>query len=301
METRRDFWVGLFVLTALGVITGTLLVTSGLGDVRYDLYMRAASAQDLTRDTRVFLQGLEIGRVRQLNPVQDSVSGALAFIARLSINQKFPDGAPVLLPVGTTALIAQTSPIAAPVVQIQTPTSGRRSIYLQPGDTMPSTRTVSAMDRLGDVADRLSGEVENALSQTRRLLSGTNRAVARTDSLLVSTTPLMERSLRQLASSLERADRMLTSLEPRMGPVTDSLTATLADTRRVLQRLDELASTATGMAKENREALRQTIDHLHRSSITMDHFVEQVSRRPMRMLTGVKTPRADSANGGPRP
>lgn len=300
METRRDFWVGLFVLTALGVITGALLVTSGLGDVRYDLYMRAESAQDLTRDTRVFLQGLEIGRVRQLNPVQDSVTGTLAFVARLSINQKFPDGAPVLLPIGTSALIAQTSPISAPVVQIQTPAKGRVNVYLQPGDTMPSTRTINAMDRLGDVADRLSGEVEDALGQTRRLLSGTNRAVTRTDSLLVVTTPLMERSLKQLASSLERADRMLTALEPRMGPVTDSLTATLADTRRVLQRLDELATTANGMANENRTALRQTIDNLYKSSITMDHFVDQVSRRPMRMLTGVK-PTARPDSGGPRP
>ena len=299
METRRDFWVGLFVLTALGVITGTLLVTSGLGDVRYDLYMRTESAQDLTRDTRVFLQCLEIGRVRQLNPVQDSASGSLAFVARLSINQEFPDGAPVRLPAGTAALIAQTSPIAAPVIQILTPHEGRKGTYLEPGDTIGSTRTVNAMDRLGDVADRLSTEVADALGETRRLLAGTTRAVARTDSLLVSTTPLVQRSLTQLALSLERADRTLAELEPKVGPVADSLTVTLADTRRVLQRLDELATTANGMANENRDALRQTIDHLLRSSLVMDHFVEQVSRRPMRMLTGVKTPRSDS--GGPQP
>ena len=299
METRRDFWVGLFVLVVIGLIVGTLVVTSGLGTRRYDLYMRTESAEDLTTDTRVFLQGLEIGRVRQLNPILDSTSNTLRFVARLSIDQEFPDGAPVRLPLGTAALIAQTSPISAPVVQIQTPTSSRTAAYLQNGDTIKSTRNVNAMDRLGDVADRLSSEVEDALGETRRLLSGTNRAVARTDSLLVTSAPLMERSLRQLAASLERTDRMLGDLEPRVGPVTDSLTATLADTRRVLQRLDQLAATANGMASENRESLRLTIDHLLRSSVVMDHFVEQVSRRPMRMLTGVKTPK-DSTTGGPR-
>ena len=299
MKTRRDFWVGLFVVAVLGIISVTLLVTSGLGEVRYDLYMRTESAQDLTSDTRVFLQGLEIGRVRQVNPLADSTRGTLAFVARLSINQKFPDGALVRLPTGTTGLVAQTSPISPVVVQIVTPRASARGGYLAAGDTISSTRTVNAMDRLGDVADRLSNEVESALGETRRLLTGTNRAVARTDSLLVASRPQIDRSLQQLAASLERADRTLASLEPKVGPVTDSLTATLADTRRVLQRLDELASTATGMATENRDALRQTIDHLLRSSVVMDHFVEQVSRRPMRMLTGVKAPRADS--GGPRP
>jgi len=300
METRRDFWVGLFVLTALGVITGTLLVTSGLGDVRYDLYMRTASAQDLTSDTRVFLQGLEIGRVRQVNPVQDSATGTLTFVTRLSINQRFPDGTEVTLPLGTSALIAQTSPIAAPVIQIETPRNARLSAYLLPGDTIPSTRTVSAMDRLGDVAEQVSGEVESALGETRRLLASTIQTVAATDSLLATTAPLVERSLTQLAASLERTDRMLGSLEPRVGPVVDSIALTLAETRQVLQRLDELAGTAGSMAAENRESIRATVENLRRSSIIMDHFVEQVSRRPTRMLTGVRPPPlADSA--GPRP
>src|SRR6059036_3753262 len=98
MNSRRDFLVGLFVLTTLGIIVGTLIVTSGLGSVRYDIYMRTESAQDLTRDTRVFLQGLEIGRVQQLNPVRSGNAGGLGFIGRLSINEKFPDGTALKLP-----------------------------------------------------------------------------------------------------------------------------------------------------------------------------------------------------------
>jgi ABC-type transporter Mla subunit MlaD len=221
-------------------------------------------------------------------------------VARLSINQRFPDGTAVTLPVGTSALIAQTSPIAAPVIQIETPKNARLSAYLAAGDTIPSTRTVSAMDRLGDVAEQLSGEVESALGETRRLLAGTNHTVARTDSLLATTTPLVERALTQLAASLERTDRMLGSLEPRVGPVVDSMAVTLAETRQVLQRLDDLARTASSMAGENRESIRATVENLRRSSIIMDHFVDQVSRRPTRMLTGVRPPAAADSTG-PRP
>ena len=105
MDSRRDVLVGLFVLTTLGVIAGALIVTSGFGDVRYDLYVRTESAQDLTRDTRVLLQGLEIGRVQQLNPVRSGTAGTLSFVGRLAINERFPDGTQVVLPVGSTALI----------------------------------------------------------------------------------------------------------------------------------------------------------------------------------------------------
>src|SRR2546425_433641 len=131
MNSRRDFLVGLFVLTALGIIIGTLIVTSGLGYVRYDIYMRTESAQDLTRDTR-------------------------------------------------------------------------RPSYLQPGDTIDSDRRTSTMDKLGDVAEQLSVQVEAALKETRRLLAGTNRAVERTDSMIATATPMVERALRDMAGSLER-------------------------------------------------------------------------------------------------
>ncbi len=64
MDTRtRDFLVGLLVLAAVGVVLATIVRTGRLqsGD-RFPLYMRTEVAQNLTRDTRVFLQGLEVGR-----------------------------------------------------------------------------------------------------------------------------------------------------------------------------------------------------------------------------------------------
>jgi len=45
--------------------------------------------------------------------------------------------------------------------------------------------------------------------------------------------------------------------------------------------------------------VRETIEHFRRSSVLMDHFVEQVSHLPMRMLTGVRAPRPDSGADPP--
>ncbi|MBI4503249.1 MAG: hypothetical protein HY700_19095 [Gemmatimonadetes bacterium] len=294
MESRRDFLVGLFVLTTIGLVTGTLIVTSGLGDVRYDLYVRTESAQDLTRDTRVFLQGLEIGRIQQLNPVRDETTGALRFVGRLSVNERFPDGTALQLPKGSKALIAQTSPLAAPVVQIVTPRDLRQAVYLQPGDTIDSERRTSTMDDLSGIATKLSGEVEAVLGETRRLLASSNRVVTRSDSMIASTTPLIQRVLTDLSGSLERSDRVLAGLEPRIPAVSDSIIAALTETRQLLRQLDAVATNANTMATENRGNIKETLEHLRRSSIMMDHFIDQVSRRPVRMLTGVKAPVADS-------
>jgi len=303
VESRRDFWVGLFVLLALGIVTGTLIVTSGLGDVRYHLFVRTESAQDLTRDTRVFLQGLEIGRVQQLNPVRSGPAGTLSFVGELAINQKFPDGSLLKLPKGSKAVIAQTSPIAAPVVQIQIPPptgkDPRHVVYLQPGDTIESERHTNTMDDLSGIASKLSSEVEGLLGETRRLLGQTNRVVARSDSLVATNGPVVQRVLNDLAGTLERTDRTLAVLEPRVPSLSDSITAALSETRQLLRRLDEVASNANTMALENRGNIKETLDHLHRSSVLMDHFIDQVSRRPMRMLTGVKVPRADSDGARP--
>ena len=294
VESRRDFLVGLFVLTALGIVAGTLIVTSGLGDVRYNLYVRTESAQDLTRDTRVFLQGLEIGRIQQINPVRTGNVGSLSFIGRLSISEKFPDGTALKLPRGTKALIAQTSPLAAPVVQIVTPRDLRDAVYLQPGDTIESERRTNTMDDLSGIATKLSSEVESLLRETRRMMLSTNRVVARSDSMIATASPLVQRVLTDLAGTLERSDRVLAGLEPRIPALSDSITATLAETRQLLKRLDDVAANANSLATENRASIRETLEHLHRSSILMDHFVDQVSRRPMRMLTGVKMQKADS-------
>ena len=195
--------------------------------------------------------------------------------------------------------MGKRSPIAAAVVQIVTPRDLRQAVYLQPGDTIDSERRTSTMEDLSGIAAKLSGEVEGVLTETRRLLRGTSRVVVRSDSMIASTAPLVQRVLTDLAGSLERTDRLLADLEPRIPALSDSITIALSETRQLLKQLDQVATSANTMATENRTSIRETLEHLHRSSIMMDHFIDQVSRRPVRMLTGVKTPVADSDGVGP--
>ena len=277
---------------------GTLIVTSGLLHRRYDLYMRTESAQDLTQDTRVLLQGLAVGRVRQVNPRLDSTTGSLSFVARLSIDAEFPNGARVTVPRGTRALIQQVNPIAAPVIQLIVPEGVGRT-PAQPGDTILSERVQGAMDALGRIASDLSDELRRTVADTRALVRQATRTAQETEQLVSTSTPKVEEALNQLSTSLERADRLLADVGPRVGPLADSLSAVLADTRRALRYVTTLAQTADSLTSENRVPIQETIQHLHNSAVLLEHFADQVSRRPTRLLTGVQPPPLDTSRKQP--
>ena len=107
------------------------------------------------------------------------------------------------------------------------------------------------------------------------------------------------RVLLQGSGSLDRADTVLAVLSPRVGPTADSLVAILGEARRALQRVDALADTAQSVVGEDRITLQETLRHLHNSALLLEHFADQVSRRPTRLLTGVKPPPLDTTRSQP--
>ena len=301
MESYRDFTVGLFILASIGIILGLLVITSNALDDRQDFYMRAATADGLTQDTRVSLRGLQIGRVTQVNPRVDDAG--VSFVARLSLRRTYPDGTLLQLPVGTRAVIAAPLPIsiAAAAVDLEIPGQAAGTEFLQPGDTIDSDRIPGVVDLLGQVATALKSEVLQTLAQTQVLIEQSTRTIAETHGiiestqrLIGSTTPKVEQALELLAASLERTDQILAEISPRVGPLQDSLMATLAQARRILTSFDTLATTAHELLAENRHVIQEALARLAHTTTVLDHFAEQVTRRPLRFLTGVTPPPPDT-------
>jgi len=296
MDTRtRDFLVGLLVLAAVGVVLATIIRTGRLqsGD-RFPLYMRTEVAQDLTRDTRVFLQGLEVGRLRQVNPVADTVTGSLTFVALLEVNKRFPDGTQLTLPVGTEAMVNQPTPIAAPEVHLIIPSEPGVSRLLAPGDTIESTRRMSALDLLGEVASQMKDELLATFQEVRALIRTSNQAAVDARAKLNETTPRINTLLAQVSDILDRTESILTDTQPRVAMIQDTVLAALSDTRQLIQKMDSLAVVAHTMAGENRATINDIIGHMQRTAEILSHFADQVSRRPLRILSGI-TPPDDTA------
>ena len=59
---KSDIWVGLFLILTIGIVVGALLATSGWGIRHNNLYIRSTDVQNVAIDTKLYLQGLEVGR-----------------------------------------------------------------------------------------------------------------------------------------------------------------------------------------------------------------------------------------------
>lgn len=289
METnRQDFVVGLLLVVAVGLVIGTLLATSGWGQRRYALYVRVANAEGISADTRVLVEGLEIGRVRSIVPRVDPTSRRVSFIARLSLAQEFEDGSKLQLPLGTRASISTVSQISTAseiVLLLPDSTHGAAPRMLGAGDTINSDRPSSALDSLKVVVTNLSSDMHQVLLQARTALVGVQHTLAQANTTIHDLTPSLSAAVTSVSASMARIDSVTRRIPP---GIADSVTATLASSNRLLLRLDSLAQDARTLAAENRGDLRSTAANLAELSRQLNHFADAVSRRPYRFLTGVQ-------------
>jgi ABC-type transporter Mla subunit MlaD len=295
VQTRQDFIVGLVIVVAVGILLGTLIATSGWGEQRYDLYLRVASAEGLTADSRVILQGLQVGRVRSVSPRVDSASRQVAFLARLSIRERFPDGSELRLPAGTRAELVQVSQISTGVdVLLKFPeTVGRTAAMLQAGDTIASSRRGSALETITAVAGDLQNDVKQVLHQTTQTLVKLQGTLTNVDATVDALVPDVRATVTSVAGTMGRVEALLAEVQENALP--DSITAALASTNRLVQRLDSLTVDAEAMVAENRVAVNEAMANLTLASRQLNHFLEEASRRPYRLLTGVRPLPRDSA------
>jgi ABC-type transporter Mla subunit MlaD len=291
VETRQDFYVGLLIVVTIALVVGALIATSGWGERRYDLFLRVANAEGISPDTKALVQGLEVGRVRSVSPTVDSVSGRISFVARLSVAEKFADGSSLRLPRGTRAELDASTPLAPAHINLLLPdTVGATRLFIEPKDTIRMSRKSSAMDKMAEVADELSQRVQEMVRQATQTL-------VRVQTTVRDITPNIESTLRSVATAMGRVDSLVERLH-RAG-LSDSIAATVAGTNRLLMRLDSLARDASALTSENRADLRATVMNLTEASRQLNHFVDQMSRRPYRALTGVKPLSRDSTGAKP--
>ena len=292
-QRLSDVMIGTLVIGAVVILVIAFVLTKGWNKQQFDLYMRTESARDLTSDTRVLLQSLPIGEVKAVAPQVDSLTSRLRFIVHLRIDERYQDGTELRLPLGTQADIVSSNVLGGVSIELRMP---ERSIgRLEPGDTIPSMVRSSGLDAIAQIADSLRRQIALVLTDTRSLIENLSETVVLAQRELRQTGPEVRETMTEVQSSLAhlrpmlaRADTLMATASGTMGGVSDSIAATLAQTRSMIAHLDSLAITATAIAGENRTVVRTTAENLFVISAKLEHFLDQVSRRPLRMLYGVR-------------
>ncbi|MBK7714606.1 MAG: MCE family protein [Gemmatimonadetes bacterium] len=302
MRTRTaDALVGVLVLGAILVVVLAVVVTRGWTERRVTIFMLSPSVQDLKEDTPVYLQGLAIGEVAAISPLVDSgAMGPPEFLVALRLRERYANGVPIVLPLGTSAEIASSGLIGAASVALLVPPN-QRAAALAPGDTIRAGLRQSATDALKEVADSLKTQVSDILRDTRKLLATLDRTAQSAETQLNATAPelrgtltRMQAALDELRPAIASANALIASSDARVGTLQDSLLATLSDARQLLNDADTLTTTMTGLTRELTPDLKRTITNMYVVSAKLEHFIDAVTRRPHRLVTGVNALPRDS-------
>ncbi len=291
-----DTLVGLLMVAAIAVLVVTLSITQKWTERRFLVYLRTNSAEDLSVDTKVRLQGLEVGEVASIAPVVDPSMGPLSFLVALRIRERYQDGAALKLPVGTRAEIQPGSVLGKTVVSIVIPPPRPYAVAaLQPGDTITAVRQDAALDAIRRVADSLTQQIRLVLTDSRTLISRITQTAEQTTTELAQTGPEVRRTLSEVQTTLQqlrpvlaKASAILDTTDSRTAGVLDSVAATLSSTRALVGHLDSLTVLAHATVSDSRQDIRQTLTNMLIISAKLDHFLDEVSRRPLKMITGVR-------------
>ncbi len=302
---RTDLYVGMFLVATVALVAIALIATSGWGVDRYDVFVRTDNAQDVAVDTKIYMQGLEVGRVAGIAPRPVGTAGRLEFILRLSLVDRFPDGTPLRLPRGAAAQVTSALLGGSQLELIVQSDSGGT---LAPGDTIGMQRGTSPLEAFGALARDLKGTIEHALvsatgtmDMVRTLADSLRLATGTARRLLIATQPGAERILNGVSANLDRLQVMLDSTNTRTGLTFQQVDATLAQSQKLVVSIDSLVRLMTAMGGENRPEIAQMMTNFRNISAELGYVLEELSRRPLRFISGVKIPDSLKFVDHPRP
>jgi ABC-type transporter Mla subunit MlaD len=298
---RTDLYVGMFLVATVALVAIALIATSGWGVDRYDVFVRTDNAQDVAVDSKVFMQGLEVGRVAGIAPRPVGAAGRLEFIIRMALLDRFPDGTPLRLPRGATAEV--TSGLLGGAQITLTVSSGSGG-SLAPGDTIDMRRGTSPLEAFGALAHDLKGTIEQTLisatgtlNSIRGLADSLKVTTGTARRFLTATQPGAEKVLDGVSTNLERLRLVLDSANARTGLTFAQLNTTVAQGRTLLASVDSLTRLLIAMGGENRPVISAMIANFRNISAQLGYVLEQLSRRPLRFISGVKIPDSLSVEG----
>ncbi len=302
LRTRSaDALIGLLVLGAVAVALTAIVLTRGWTERRVTIYMRSPSVQDLKQDTPVFLQGLNIGEVSAISPMGDSLAmGPPEFLVALRLRERFANGVPIRLRLGTAGEIVSTGLIGSASIALVVPKNDIQAVLVE-GDTIRGALTQGWTDVLKEVADTLRTQVSGILRDTRQLLSTLDRTATTAQSEMTATAPALratlasaQQTLDQMQPTIAQAQRMLSSTDARLGTLQDSLLGTLTEARRLMQDVDSLTTHMTALSTDVSPDIKRTLNNMYVMSRKLDHFIDEITRRPHKLVTGVRPLAQDS-------
>jgi ABC-type transporter Mla subunit MlaD len=295
---NTDLRVGLLVFG--GVLLGAasfVWIGQRWGRDRAPLYTDVASVEGIGAESQIYLNGYEVGRVTEVEP-RLSETGRLVFRIRMDVTWRLTDEAEMPLHEG---LKARVEPPAlgvgrGTIVLVPAANPGKRLVE---GAVIPSEQVGGTTNRMQLVVDSVGRDLRLAIAQVETLVKSlavtvsTATATMKTANGMISTVQQdVPQIMNSVKTSLASADSLMKSLHN----VTPATVATLDSVRALLGDSRIAIAKATTFLDANEPQLTSTIANLDQASAVLNNLLKEVSRRPLKAITGVKVPPLPAAN-----
>jgi ABC-type transporter Mla subunit MlaD len=298
---NTDLKVGLMVIGALVVgVVSFLWVGQSFGRSVAPLYTDVTDVQGIGAQSQVFLNGFNVGRVRDVHP-RMGADGALLFRVRMDIAWALDDSKLPLKQGMRARVVPPALDIGRGTIVLET-TTHPNAADLKPGDVIPSVQIGGTTNRMQLVVDSVGRDLRLVIGQVDKLVQSLSVTVASATTTMKNANEMMASVngevpgiMKGVKANLASADSLMKSLNA-MTPATvatlDSVRALLGDSRLAIAR-------ATDFLDNNEPQIASTIQNLDQASAVLNNLLKEVSRRPIKALTGVKPPDL-TANGDVR-
>lgn len=268
---RERVWVGLFVVIAAAVLSGTAVaVWGGMGrsGVPHHVYFKFSGG--VQPGTAVRYGGLKVGTVQRVGiDPGDST--------RIEVDLVVDPGTP--LKTDSVAKLSSLSPLSDNYIEISTGTE--QAALVPPGSVLNSTESVG-IAQVGDAIQSLVPQIQETLQKLTLNLDSLQITVGRANDLLNDRNRsnigqalarandlLNDRNRSSLSQSLNNFNELLSDSRPKvssgltsMNDATARLAPLLDDVRRTSARADQMLSNLDSALSENRPDLRVSMSEL---------------------------------------
>lgn len=298
---RRDFYTGLFLLLAGGLLLSAYLYSS-LTHFSRNIDTYYADGRDiagLEEGSDVEMGGYRMGTIKRIRVLHDP---ALRFELEISLKKEIP------IPKGTRAVAANHSLSGGRFLDLRPPAGGRdllepRSHF--PIETEPGLQAIlSKVDRAFANLTEITAEVNKlvaadsshpglqssfarlsrALSDADTAANAANQWFGRLDRTTEQLAPSLTSGAQALAGTMQsaqsaahRLDRLLEKEEPALDELLRQGNARLAE-------LKGLSSVLAGYDAGNNPAIRATLEHLDGATRSLEELLADLKVHPWKLV-----------------
>ena len=293
---KKDICVGIFVVVAIAVLGGVILIKRGSDIGYYSIIAEFENISSVSKGTKIKLRGFEVGKVRRVEFYPEGLRPGVYVEVELGIRERYP------LFIGTKARIKSAGFVGETFLDLDV--SEAAAVRLEDGDVIPGlgaydtgilTRKAEVLlDKMALLADDLrdadlGGKLRKFVEKTGEISRGVRRLADRggiffegLSATLDTLRPEMQSVLSTLDEDLKETGALTEDLRSVLADNRDPIAQSLASLEESLRRLDHILANVDSLTTDNYQELDTALKNMEAASASL----RDLAQHPWKVMFG---------------